>query len=60
MAHKFFLNDLIYTQTVSLFKTEHIYENYFKTMEQPLAFTQLIKTEVSKQLPIHRDRYDPR
>ena len=29
MAHKFFLNDLKYTQTVSSFKTEHIYENYY-------------------------------
>ena len=30
MAHKFFLNDLKYTQTVSSFKTEHIYENDYK------------------------------
>ena len=29
MAHKFFLNDLKYTQTVSSFNTEHIYENYY-------------------------------
>jgi len=29
MALKFFLNDLKYTQTVSSFKTEHIYGNYY-------------------------------
>jgi len=32
IALKFFLYELKYTQTVSSFKTEHIYENYYKTV----------------------------
>ncbi len=30
IAFKFFLSDLTYTQTVSSFKTEPIYQNYYK------------------------------
>jgi hypothetical protein len=30
IALQFFLNEIYYTQTVSSFRTEHIYDNYYK------------------------------